>query len=182
MKTLKFIRENWIIIIIWILALVSYSFIYMSSRIEFDTLEVQEEPSISREKQVKVMIKVWFSEKEANYMINVCSQQNNPVWCVEIASSIAYHETKWGTEWVWRKHKNNLFWLMQYAYNSDWTRYQISKVYPNRMASFEDWVWRYNTWWYKNDCNEMITKSRYTTTDIEPRLESCVKVQWMFNT
>lgn len=48
------------------------------------------------------------------------------------------------------------------------------------MASFEDWVGRYEKYWHKNNCEEMITRSNYTATDPWPWINNCVWMQGNF--
>ena len=153
---------------------------------ENDTLEkvwtvFAEQKKPTTEKKIEVMTKYWYEEVEAEYIIQYCSTVKNPNNCVELATGIAYHETKIWNVGVGRGHKNNLYWLTHSYYNPEtWGRATRMRSYPNRMASFEDRVQRYDQYWYSNDCVEMISKSRYTTTQTEAWIDTCERVRFEF--
>jgi len=136
----------------------------------------------STKNYIEVMTKYWFSEKESKYMISTCSNMNNPDRCVKLATSIAWHETHWGAKWVGRSHKNNLYWMTFSYYNPELGKNtRAMKTYPNRMASFEDWVVKYNQYRHWNNCVEMVSRSRYTTTNVVAWIETCEIVTNKFN-
>lgn len=146
-----------------------------NTELKFKPMEDQfYEQHTQRDKEIDVMVKYWFSQEEAEYIHNYCSTMNNPDWCVRLATHTARHETKNWELWVGRPHMNNLFWITSCISPTD-CRY---KAYYNRMASFEDWVERYNRLWHKNNCEQMITRSRYTNTKKAEWISNC---EWMMN-
>ena len=141
---------------------------------------IQHNGNHDRSKFIKIVEEIGFSNKEAKYMYLTCTNSMKPNWCMEISSAIAFHETKGWTIWVGTKWRNNIYWMMTYAPPVNWVRKQIPMVFPNRMASFEDFINRYNAYWWTKNCNTMITESHYTTTQIPERMASCAQIQWKF--
>lgn len=130
----------------------------------------------SRDKIEKVMTNRWFTEKEADYITDVCSTKKNPRNCAMLSYAICISETGCWETGVWRDHMNNLYWL---TYNGDGTE----RAYANRMASFEFWVEKYNKHWYNNDCYKMVYKSNYVGSDPERRknwLKNCEMTMLQF--
>jgi len=128
----------------------------------------------SKKNYKNIWNKYWFSdENELDYMYMVCNNSLEINNCLRMSISIPYHETKSWKIGVWKY--NNLYGMMQYS-RENGERKQIPMVFINRMASFEDWNVRYNEFRYNNDCNEMITKSRYTTTQTAEWIQTCNQV------
>lgn len=139
---------------------------------------VEQNISVSSVYSKKLYSKIWnkyglTDKKEIDYMYMVCNNSKNVNNCLRMSISIPFHETKMGREWVGKY--NNLYGMMMYVHEN-WVRKQVPMVFINRMASFEDWITRYNEFWYPNDCNEMITRSRYTTTQTVEWIQSCNQV------
>jgi hypothetical protein len=42
----------------------------------------------------------------------------------------------------------------------------------------DEWIKSYKTYWYKNNCADMVYRSNYTTTQKKERVNNCV---WMWN-
>lgn len=125
-----------------------------------------------------VMQEYWFSSEESSYIYDNCSTRNNPEWCVKLFTHVSWHETKTGTLGV-GKSKNNLPWLKK-CWSTSTGTYCYHPYYPNRMASFEDWVEKYDQYWYNNDCMEMIDKSEYTPHNPWPWISNCERMMGNF--
>ena len=119
---------------------------------------IQEEKHIQKEwGYYQAMIKNWFITEEIALIKNYCKKVPN--WwnfhrCLSMTTAIKVAE-QWKSTTnragVWFSHNNLFSFKGNYGF----------KEYDSRIESIHDFMGKYNTLWYKNNCTEMMTKSNY---------------------
>ena len=144
----------WLLICLWLLSNV----VKTNEEIHEDTNTTTEEEHIQKHYDYYVIMKDnWFLDEEIELIKEYCKVV--PEWwtfhnCLAMTTAIKVAEN-WKTtanvKSVAYSH-NNLFsirWGSSY------------KEYSTRLESISEFMEKYNTYWYKNNCTEMMTRSKY---------------------
>ena len=127
----------------------------------------------------KVMTRYGRSVEEIEYIKDECKRyKETEEWsyhqCLAITTSIAWIEwNNWQNQnWVGYS-RNNLF-----SFKTRWYDWSVKKswfkYYETRLDSIKDFFRLYHKHWYKNSCQEMVTRSKYTHE--EEWIDNCYKM------
>ena len=113
--------------------------------------------------KARYMRKNGMTKTLSTHIIDTCKEWERAQRCVALATHVFIHESgRWKSR-ASKKYKNP-FWLMQ--------KWQHMRFNTRELAS-DRRMKTYKSYWYKNTCTTMVTRSKYTTTQKPERIKNC---------
>lgn len=108
----------------------------------------------------KVLTSYQYTEniQQSLFMMQKCKQSKNPKWCFELIMHTWWHETKF-----WKASSKNTFGMLWYWWSFE---YEVNLF-----------IERFNQYWYKSNCKNMVRVSKYTATQKQNWISNCYRMQ-----